>query len=122
MIALIDKEDFYFFSSNFSEEAAQFYNDNKYEADEVCGNPCKTMDVVTNLKYRRKRENNDTNGYLKLYFPRRIIVKTEIMTKTFITAGIKPNKSRNVNDIFKKIFFSCRGWWISWNDSRCKLA
>ena len=95
----VDWKTFYSLSTYSSEDAAKFYKEHRYKVDEGCVNPCKTMDVVTNLKYRRKRGSNHTNGYLKLYFPRQIVVTTEIMTKTFITAGtyIHTLNTRNCN-------------------------
>ena len=45
------------------------------------------MDVTTNLKYRRKKDSRYTTGYLKLYFPRKIVVTKEIGTKSFSTVG-----------------------------------
>ena len=45
------------------------------------------MDVTTNLKYRRKKDSCYTTGYLKLYFPRKIVVTKEIGTKSFSTVG-----------------------------------
>ena len=44
------------------------------------------MEVITNLKFRKSRT-NETTGFVKLYFPKMILVNSEIKTISFTTVG-----------------------------------
>ena len=73
------------YTINSSEEAAKYYYENRYSTFDGCGDPCKAMEVTTNLKFRNMR--NETTGYVKLYFPKKIVVNNEIKTISFTTVG-----------------------------------
>ena len=106
---------------NSSVEAASFHFENRYTAYEECTNPCKSLKVTTNLKYKRKSDKNQKSGQVKFYFPREIQITEEIVVKSLLTLGVF-NFHQLDSSIYENYYlnFSCGDWWILGNDTGCE--
>ena len=67
-----------------STEVAKYYHDNRYIGHAHCSDPCSTMSVVTNLKYKIEAK----PGQIVLLMPREIDVVQETLVKSFLSFGI----------------------------------
>ena len=65
-------------------QAAAFYYTNRYASHEECTNPCSSMEVSTNLKYKVKTE---SDGEIILFFPKEIEIIEETLLKSFSQFG-----------------------------------
>ena len=75
-------------NSSLSSEASSFYFENRYTAYEECTKPCKSLKVISNLKYKRKSDKDKKSGQVKLYFPREIQITEEIVVKSPLSLGL----------------------------------
>ena len=75
-------------NSSLSSEAAAFYYENRYTAYEECSKPCKSLKVISNLKYKRKSDKDKTSGQVKLFFPREVQITEEIVVKSPLSLGL----------------------------------
>ena len=65
-------------------KAADFYYTNRYASHEECTNPCSSMEVSTNLKYKVKTK---SDGEIILFFPKEIEIIEETLLKSFSQFG-----------------------------------
>ena len=75
-------------NSSLSSEAASFYYENRYTAYEECTKPCKSLKVISNLKYKRKSDKDKKSGQVKLFFPREVQVTEEIVVTSPLSLGL----------------------------------
>ena len=68
-----------------SKEASSFYMDNRIATFKECTNPCTKMNIVTNLKFRKKDSANGKR--VNAIFARQVQVNEETQSKSIISLG-----------------------------------
>ena len=82
---LISRGKYEICNPNKSASAAALYYVAKYERFPECGNPCTTMKVSTQFKYKSQTDQEDK--WVKIIFPRDVEFSVETVTKSMFSTS-----------------------------------